>query len=110
MRSVPFTRWVDLPGWLQRAAYMPPLQSTRYVVATAKPRAGLAPPLPRNKLKSTPLAGCRFLLFLYSLIAPDGELGAESLQHLHQHDQQRRGNKFQHHVEAVVAVVDGNLA
>ena len=28
-RSVRFARWVDLPGWLQRAAYMPPLRITR---------------------------------------------------------------------------------
>ena len=27
---------------------MPPLQSTHYVVVTVKPRAGLAPPLPRG--------------------------------------------------------------
>ena len=73
-------------------------------------RGDPTPPQMVDKQKSAPLAGCRFLLFLDSLIAPDGELGAEGLQHLHQHDQQRRGNKFQHHVKAVVAVVDGNLA
>ena len=35
-------------GWLRRAAYMPPLRMTRYVVANEKSRAGRAPPLPRG--------------------------------------------------------------
>ena len=59
---------------------------------------------------SAPLAECRTFLFLDPLVALDGQFGADGLQHLHQHDQQRRGHKFQHHVEAVVAVVDGHLA
>ena len=37
---------VALSGWLRRAAYMPPLRMTRYVVANEKSRAGHAPPLP----------------------------------------------------------------
>ena len=31
-----FTRQIDLPGWLQRAAYMPPLRSTRKIVIAAQ--------------------------------------------------------------------------
>ena len=46
MRPVRFTWKFVISGRLQRAAYMPPLRSSRYVVATAKSRAGRAPPLP----------------------------------------------------------------
>ena len=42
---VAFTRWVSLTGWLQRAAYMPPLRMTRYIRYNIRSRAGLAPPL-----------------------------------------------------------------
>ena len=31
MRPVRFPRWVDLSGRLQRAAYMPPLQTTHNI-------------------------------------------------------------------------------
>ena len=48
MRPVAFTRYIALPVWLQRAAYMPPLRMTRNFVITAKSRAGHAPPLPCN--------------------------------------------------------------
>ena len=34
-RSVRFTRYIALPVWLQRAAYMPPLQMTRNVAIAA---------------------------------------------------------------------------
>ena len=54
-RSVPFTRYNALSVWLQRAAYMPPLRSTRNIVITAKPRAGRAPPLRGGK--AFPLGG-----------------------------------------------------
>ena len=37
-RSVPFARYIALSVRLQRAAYMPPLRSTRNVVITANPR------------------------------------------------------------------------
>ena len=37
-RSVRFTRYIVISGWRQRAAYMPPLRSTRNVVITANPR------------------------------------------------------------------------
>ena len=48
MRPVPFARSVALPGWLQRAAYMPPLRMTRKFGVAIRSRAGHAPPLPRN--------------------------------------------------------------
>ncbi len=47
---------------------------------------------------------------LDALIALDGQLCADGLQNLYQHDQQRRGEELQHHIKAVVAVVDGNFA
>ena len=37
-RSVRFTRYIVISGWLQRAAYMPPLRSTRNVVIAINPR------------------------------------------------------------------------
>ena len=43
-------RYIAIFAWLQRAAFMPPLQSTRKIVIVAKSRAGHAPPLPRNDL------------------------------------------------------------
>ena len=45
---VRFARYIALPGWLQRAAYMPPLQITRIFRAAVLLRAGLAPPLLRD--------------------------------------------------------------
>ena len=45
MRPVRFTRYIALPVWLQRAAFMPPLRITRKIVIAAKPRAGHTPPL-----------------------------------------------------------------
>ena len=47
---------------------------------------------------------------LDALVALDGQLCADGLQNLYQHDQQRRGKELQHHVKAVVTVVDGDLA
>ena len=46
MRPVAFARYIALPVWLQRAAFMPPLRIARKIVIAAKPRAGHAPPLP----------------------------------------------------------------
>ena len=48
MRPVRFARYIAFSEWLQRAAYMPPLRMTRNIVIAAKPRAGHAPPLPRD--------------------------------------------------------------
>ena len=47
---------------------------------------------------------------LHALIALDSQLCADGLQNLYQHDQQRRGKELQHHIKAVVTIVDGDLA
>ena len=47
---------------------------------------------------------------LDALVALDGQLCADGLQNLYQYDQQRCGKELQHHVKAVVTVVDGDLA
>ena len=57
-----------------------------------------------------PYCAISYNLFLDALIALDGQLRANGLQDLHQHDQQGGGEELQHHVKAVVAVVDGNFA
>ena len=44
MRPVPFTHWVDLSGWLQRAAYMPPLRITHKIVITTNRGRGVPRP------------------------------------------------------------------
>ena len=51
---------------IARAAYMPFLRTTLKIVIAAKPRAGLAPPLPRNDL----FAPCgRKLHLIYYLLS-----------------------------------------
>ena len=57
-RSVRFSRYIATSGWLQRAAYMPPLQTTRYFHVAVMLRAGLAPSLPGGDFYCHEIPGC----------------------------------------------------